>query len=65
MVNGTGGTTVAGAFDPLDDIADVCEAHGLWFHVDMCWGGAVILSNKHKHLLKGLHRYKHRFLFAL
>ena len=31
----TAGTTVLGAFDPLDKIADVCAAHGVWLHVDV------------------------------
>ncbi|XP_005472410.1 acidic amino acid decarboxylase GADL1 isoform X3 [Oreochromis niloticus] len=56
MVNATAGTTVLGAFDPIDEIADICEKHNLWLHVDACWGGAAIMSKKHKHLLKGIHR---------
>ena len=55
-VNATAGTTVSGAYDPLDDIADVCQKHGLWMHVDAAWGGGALLSNKYKHLCKGLHR---------
>ncbi|NXD88868.1 CSAD decarboxylase, partial [Halcyon senegalensis] len=34
FVCATSGTTVLGAFDPLGSIADVCQRHGLWFHVD-------------------------------
>uniref|UniRef100_A0A8C6S5E5 Glutamate decarboxylase like 1 n=1 Tax=Neogobius melanostomus TaxID=47308 RepID=A0A8C6S5E5_9GOBI len=56
MVNATAGTTVIGAFDPIDQIADVCEKYGLWLHVDACWGGAVLLSERHKHLVKGIDR---------
>ncbi|KAJ0065914.1 hypothetical protein NL108_000159, partial [Boleophthalmus pectinirostris] len=56
MVNATAGSTVLGAFDPIEQIADICEKYDLWLHVDACWGGAVILSKKHKHLLQGIHR---------
>ncbi|XP_010891028.1 acidic amino acid decarboxylase GADL1 [Esox lucius] len=56
MVNATAGTTILGAFDPLEEIADICERHSLWMHVDACWGGAALMSNQHRHLLKGIHR---------
>ncbi|NWT09681.1 CSAD decarboxylase, partial [Vireo altiloquus] len=39
FVCATSGTTVLGAFDPLDAIADVCARHGLWLHVDVSSGG--------------------------
>jgi glutamate decarboxylase len=33
-VNATAGTTVLGSFDPFNEIADVCEKHSLWLHID-------------------------------
>ncbi|XP_026142099.1 glutamate decarboxylase 1 [Carassius auratus] len=55
-VNATAGTTVYGAFDPLNEIADICEHHGLWMHVDAAWGGGLLLSNKHCVKLQGIER---------
>jgi aromatic-L-amino-acid decarboxylase len=34
----TAGTTLTGAVDRLDAIADVCSAHGVWMHVDGAYG---------------------------
>uniref|UniRef100_A0A8D2M4L7 RNase H type-1 domain-containing protein n=1 Tax=Zonotrichia albicollis TaxID=44394 RepID=A0A8D2M4L7_ZONAL len=56
FVCATSGTTVLGAFDPLDAIADVCARHGLWLHVDAAWGGSALLSPRLRHLLAGIHR---------
>lgn len=56
FVNATAGTTVMGAFDDLNAIADICEKYKLWMHVDASLGGSAILSSKHKHLLSGIER---------
>jgi L-2,4-diaminobutyrate decarboxylase len=48
--------TPTGAFDALNDIADVCESHGVWLHVDAAHGGAAVLSDRHRHLVAGLER---------
>jgi glutamate/tyrosine decarboxylase-like PLP-dependent enzyme len=58
FVGATVGTTLKGAFDPCDAIADIAEKYGLWFHVDGALGGAVALSPKHRYLLKGSERAK-------
>lgn len=55
-VNVTAGTTVLGAFDPIDKIADITEKHGIWLHVDGAYCGSIIFSEKYKHLLKGMER---------
>ncbi|XFG13636.1 hypothetical protein AB1E19_017260 [Capra hircus] len=52
----TAGSTVFGAFDPLHDIADICEIHRLWMHVDAAWGGGLLLSRKHSYKLSGIER---------
>lgn len=56
MVSATAGTTVYGAFDPLEKLADICEKYNIWLHVDAAWGGGALMSDKYKHLLKGIHR---------
>ncbi|XP_062576120.1 glutamate decarboxylase 1-like [Saccostrea cucullata] len=56
MVNATCGSTVLGAYDPVDKIADICNKYGIWLHVDGAWGGSALLSRKYKHLLQGVNR---------
>ena len=55
-VNATAGTTVLGAFDPIDEIADITEKHGIWLHVDGAYCGGVMFSDKYQHLINGADR---------
>ncbi len=50
----TAGTTVLGAFDPLADIAHICQRYKIWMHVDAAWGGGSLMSQTHKRNLKGI-----------
>ncbi|CAH0550870.1 unnamed protein product [Brassicogethes aeneus] len=56
LVVATLGTTVRGAFDPINEIADICRNHGVWLHVDAAWGGGLIFSQKHRAKLNGMER---------
>uniref|UniRef100_A0A673VUI9 Cysteine sulfinic acid decarboxylase n=1 Tax=Salmo trutta TaxID=8032 RepID=A0A673VUI9_SALTR len=58
LVHATSGTTVRGAFDPLEPIADICDRQGLWMHVDAAWGGSVLFSKEHRHLMRGVERWE-------
>ena len=49
-------STPTGAFDDLNGIADVCEKHGLWMHVDAAHGGGALFSEEHRHRLAGIER---------
>jgi L-2,4-diaminobutyrate decarboxylase len=46
--------TPIGAFDPLDEIAEVCRRHSVWLHVDAAHGGPLAFSQRHRHLLAGI-----------
>lgn len=53
---GIAGTTETGNIDPLEQLADIAAEHHCHFHVDAAWGGATLMSNKYRHLLKGIER---------
>ena len=48
------GTTNAGMIDPLEACAALARRHGLWYHVDAAWGGAVIASDRLRGAVAGL-----------
>ncbi len=52
----TAGTTDFGSIDPLAAVADVCDEHGLWLHVDAAYGGGLLVSTRRRHLLEGIER---------
>ena len=64
------GTTNTGAVDPLDDIADLCAAEGVWLHADAAYGGFAALTDRGRALLQGLGRCDsvaldpHKWLFV-
>jgi glutamate/tyrosine decarboxylase-like PLP-dependent enzyme len=50
----TSGTTSTGSVDPLADLAALCRAEGLWFHVDGAFGAPAILTAEGRRLLAGI-----------
>jgi glutamate/tyrosine decarboxylase-like PLP-dependent enzyme len=55
-VVGSAGTVNTGAIDPLDAMADLCAAHGLWFHIDAAYGGPGVLDQRVAPLYSGMAR---------
>jgi len=66
----TAGTTDLGAIDPLMAIGKICRDAQIWLHVDAAWGGALLLSQRYRHLIEELNQadsitldfHKHFFL---
>ncbi len=56
MICASAGSTDVGAIDPLDQIADVAEAEGCWFHVDAAYGGFFLLLDEFKEKFRGISR---------
>jgi aromatic-L-amino-acid/L-tryptophan decarboxylase len=44
LLVGSAGTVNTGAIDPLEELADVAEAEGLWFHMDGAYGAFGVLD---------------------
>lgn len=52
----TAGSTATGSFDDLDAIADICDAAGIWLHVDGAHGASALLSESRARDLRGIAR---------
>ena len=50
------GASSAGTIDPLEAMADYCEAEGIWLHVDAAYGGFAVVTERGKELLRGIER---------
>lgn len=56
FVAATCATTLLGAYDPIDEMADICTKYDLWLHADGSFGGSLMLSDKHRYLMNGIER---------
>lgn len=52
----TVGSTATGSFDDLSAIGQICDAHGVWLHVDGAHGASALLSESRAAALRGLER---------
>jgi len=50
------GTVNTGALDPLDTLADIAGAEGMWLHVDGAFGAIARIDPSSAHLVAGLER---------
>ncbi|ASJ76228.1 pyridoxal phosphate-dependent decarboxylase family protein [Granulosicoccus antarcticus] len=51
----TAGTTVTGAYDPVAPCSEIARKHNIWLHIDGAWGGPILFSEQHRHLLADSH----------
>jgi len=53
---GTAGTTLTGAVDHFDELADIAAAEGVWLHVDGAYGALGALDPRRRFLFRGIER---------
>jgi aromatic-L-amino-acid/L-tryptophan decarboxylase len=56
LLVGSAGTVNTGVVDPLEALADVATAEGLWFHVDGAYGAFGVLDPAIMHRYRGMER---------
>jgi aromatic-L-amino-acid decarboxylase len=55
-VAATVGTTATTAVDPVPAIADICQRHGLWLHVDAAYAGSAAVAEEFRWVMEGCER---------
>ncbi|MFP6771078.1 MAG: pyridoxal-dependent decarboxylase [Alphaproteobacteria bacterium] len=48
------GTTGVGAVDPLRPIAEICQRHGIYLHVDAAWAGTALVLPEWRWMIEGI-----------
>jgi aromatic-L-amino-acid decarboxylase len=56
MVGATIGTTSTASVDPAGPIAELCEEHGVWLHVDAAYAGPAAILPEQRHRFAGWER---------
>jgi L-2,4-diaminobutyrate decarboxylase len=52
----TAGHTATGSFDDIDAIGALCDGEGIWLHIDGAHGATAVLSDRHRHRVRGIER---------
>lgn len=55
-VVGAAGTTNTGATDNLNALADICQEHNLWLHIDAAFGAWAVLAPEARDQVAGMER---------
>lgn len=64
------GTTGSTAIDPIDKLADICERHNIWLHIDAAFAGTALILPEYSHLIQGIDKADsfvfnpHKWLFT-
>lgn len=67
---GTAGSVSTGVVDPLNDLAQICKQHKLWFHIDGAYGGFAAAVPELNNVFSGLEKADsiaidpHKWLYA-
>jgi aromatic-L-amino-acid/L-tryptophan decarboxylase len=70
LVIGNAGDVSTGVIDNLSEIAAICKAHDLWFHIDGAYGIPAAVIPKYKNLFEGIQEADsiaidpHKWLYA-
>lgn len=70
LVIGNAGDVSTGVIDNLSEIATICKAHNLWFHIDGAYGIPAAVIPKYKTLFEGIQEADsialdpHKWLYA-
>ena len=66
----TVGTTSTSSIDPVPAIADICDEHKIWLHIDAAYAGSAAILPEMRHILDGSERAAslvtnpHKWLFT-
>lgn len=50
------GTTGTTAIDPVEGIGEICQKHGIWFHIDAAFAGTALILPEFRWMIKGIER---------